>query len=99
MFGTPKKEDTQLQDAIDRILVQMTQQDPDSEEYSKLLKSLERLNALKPPQRPKGISPDTKWAVIGNVVVALIIVGYERGNVLTSKAVMFMKPGSTPKAL
>lgn len=92
MFGPRKNENQQIDDAIARVHVQMLAEELDSENYQNLLKSLERLNALKTPPRPQKVSPDAKWASITTVLVALVLVGYEQGNVLTSKAIMMIKP-------
>ena len=91
MFGKPKYDDSQLNAATDRILAAMEEEDIGSEDYIKMLDSLNKIEALKTPKRPSGVSSDVKWTVLGNALVALIIVAYERSNVLTSKAVMFMK--------
>lgn len=92
MFGPRKNENQQIDDAIARVHAQMLVEDLDSQKYQDLLRSLERLNALKTPPRPMKVSPDAKWGSITTLLVALVLVGYEQGNVLTSKAIMLIKP-------
>lgn len=41
--------------------------------------------------RKKRVSPDTLVAVAGNLLGIIVIVGYENKNVITSKALSFLK--------
>jgi hypothetical protein len=88
MLGKFRKdpEPNALDDQIDAVLAEMAKTTISSEEYAKLLRLLERLNALKTEDRPKPISRD-QWLAAGvHLGGILIIVGYERVNVITSKA-------------
>lgn len=91
MFGKKRPEDIKLQEAIDRLLVCMKNEDPDTEEYTKLLTSLERLEALKPPKRARGISPDALWGGMVQILGIGLVAGYERGNAWTTKALDAVK--------
>ncbi len=87
MFGrTQKNEDQKLEEAIDKILVEMNEYGPMSPEYKPLLKQLERTMALRKPKSHKAPTPDAVLMVAGNVLLALVIVAYEKRNVWTSRA-------------
>ncbi len=93
MFGKFRRdEQTIYDDPIIRILTEMDDYGPDSEEYLTLLPHLERLSKLKAETSPKRISPDTMVIVAGNLLGILIIVAYEQKHVMTSKGLGFIKP-------
>lgn len=77
---------TPLDIAIAEILRDMQGYDPETPEYERLLTRLERLNKLRTEHRRWRFSPDTVLLVAGNLVGILIIVGYERGHVMTTRA-------------
>jgi hypothetical protein len=95
MFGKPRNnmETRRLDFAIDRVLDEMDNYGPDSEEYPKLLTSLERMVALREARNKRTVSTDTLVTTAGYLLGVLLIVGYEHGHVMTSKAVnLLMKP-------
>lgn len=71
---------------IEAIFAEMDLTAPDSEEYPKLLASLERLKKIKAEERKDRISRDTLAIVIGNLLGILLIVAYEHSHVITSRA-------------
>lgn len=77
-------------EAIDRVLRELKETDLSTEEYDALLGNLERLNRLRTEDRSRRISPDTMAIVAANILGILIVVGYERGNVLASKGLGFV---------
>lgn len=81
---------TGLEKAIDDLLNEMNSVSSDSEEYSKMVDQLVKIYNLKDVDRPKRISPDTLATVLGNLAGILLIVGHERANVVTSKALGFV---------
>ena len=85
MFGW-RKTDPELEEAIAAVYAEMKQWDPYSEEYQESLESLERLEKLKAGEGRRRISSDTLIQVGGNLLGILIIVAYERGHVMVSKA-------------
>lgn len=84
-----------LEDAITRIHAELTNVETGSDDYQRLLLQLERLHALKPEQAERRVTPDAIVAVVGNIIGVLIIVGYEREHVLTSKAMNYLMKKST----
>ena len=81
-----KKKPSKLDEAIDEVFSEMSGFTSDAPEYDLMTSQLERLYAIRQQEKPRRVQPDT-WAVIGsNIVGILIIVGYERTHVITSKA-------------
>lgn len=86
---------TDLDKAIEIVLYEMSQHNPDQQAYQEHLKTLERLMALKENDKPR-FSPDTVLIVTGNLLGILVIVAYEQRHVWASKASAFLlKPKFT----
>jgi hypothetical protein len=81
-------EDSELQSAITEAFREIANMTVDSDEYAKSVDQLVKLYSLK--ETPKRISPDTLAMVAGNLLGIVIIVGYERKHVVTSKALNFI---------
>lgn len=81
-----KNEPNLLDTKIEAIHAEMDLTAPDSEEYSKLISRLEQLHKIKAEERKDRVSRDTMWIVIGNLLVAGVIVGHEYGHASASKA-------------
>lgn len=85
MFNKPAEE-TELDRTIIKLELDLQTTEADTKEYAKKVKLLEKLYAIRSKNAPKGVSPDT-WLLVGaNLLGIVIIVGYEHGHVLTSKA-------------
>lgn len=78
-----------LDEVIDMLLARMKEADPNSPEYFKLVQHLDKLTRLKESNKSR-VSKDTIAIVAGNILVVLIVVGYEHGHVVVSKALQFM---------
>lgn len=78
-----------LDETIMELEHDMKTHDGDSEEYATCLNRLERLYKLREKHSRKGLDPNTLLLVGGNLLGILIIVGYERANVIGSKALGF----------
>lgn len=89
---TPKipYENSGLEKAIDDILVDMQGFTSETEEYAAMAKQLTALYSLKDAGRPSRVSPDTMAIVAGNLLGILVIVGYERASVVTSKGLSLL---------
>lgn len=83
-----------LTEAIDSLLREMSDLNGDDPEYAKMADQLTKLYALKEidhkVESGKRISLDTLAVVGANIAGILMIVGYERENVLTSKALSLL---------
>lgn len=66
--------------------------DVDSEAYSKVLRNIERLQALKKKDR-KSLDPNSCLVVAGNLIGILLILGYEQKDFIRSKALGFVLRG------
>lgn len=92
-----KQEHTAVDDQIAEVLALMKTEDAQSEQYSALLTTLERLHKLKLSSEPekKSVSPDAIVAASASIAGIVLILGFEKANVLTSKAMSFVfKPKS-----
>jgi len=76
-----------LDDVITQVLIEMNRVGPEDPEYTNLVAHLNTLSALKANSRRSPLSLDTLALVLGNLAGIVIIVGFERGNVLASQAV------------
>ena len=80
---------------IANVMTRMNTCDPSSDDYQRLMDRLSKLNELKAKEASSNrVSPDTKFMVIGGVVQVVIIVVYERGHVMVSRALNFVKTKS-----
>ena len=85
MFGWFQDKVTPVDEAITELVASMKSMNGDEEEYDDCVKQLERLYALKNTNKRR-VSPDTMAMVIGNIIVVIIIVKFERGAVMVTKA-------------
>ena len=90
---TKRDKKTNLEKEIDDVLSEMELLDKDSKEYRTRVVHLERLYKAKGYDKSRHVSPDTIAIVAGNLLGILIILGYEKANVITSKALGFVIKG------
>jgi hypothetical protein len=62
----------------------------DSQEYAKLLGSVERIHGLMDIKKPSPVSRETLLTVGANILGILLIIKHEDVNVITSKALGFV---------
>lgn len=74
---------------IKRVLDEMEMMGPDHESYDDYVDYLERMYKLKRDDRKTLVDPNTLVIAGANLLVTLIIVGYEQKHVITSKAQQF----------
>lgn len=80
-----------LQSRIDEALSELEGTKIDTNEYQKMLTVVERLYKLQENNTPARVSRDTLVTVAGNLAVVVLILGFEREHVLTTKAFAFLK--------
>ena len=85
-----KRKSSILDESIRTVLAKMKTTDPYSEEYSVLLTDLERLVRLRKDESVNRVSPDTIAVVCANLLGIVIIVGYEHGHVIGSRALQMI---------
>lgn len=81
-------EPTAIEKAIAECYIQLATKQPDTKEYAKTLKQiseLEKLNNLK-NKKTRLFTPDTLLIVGANIVGILLILNYEKADIVASKA-------------
>ncbi len=90
MFTKPESP-TLLEKEITRVLKDMTNKDPASQEYKNLMERLQALHKMADDNRPSRVSPDTALLSATNILGILLIIRHEYVNVITSKAQSFVQ--------
>lgn len=85
-----KNEDPRLEKAIIELMHEMNSVTGDSPEYAQMVKQLGKLYKIREQSASKKVSPDTIALIAGNLAGIVLIVGHERANVVTSKALGFV---------
>lgn len=91
MFIRKKTEKSKLDEALDEVFAELKATTADTPEYAKAVKQLTKLYKLKEIDSKKRVSPDTLALIAANLGGIAIIVGYERANIMTSKALGFIR--------
>lgn len=91
MFTRKKTEKSKLDEALDEVFAELKATTADTPEYAKAVKQLTKLYKLKEIDSKKRVSPDTLALIAANLGGIAIIVGYERANIMTSKALGFIR--------
>lgn len=79
-----------LEDEYVRILVVLSTNQPDSQDYAKLMTSAERVYEMMNNKKSTPISRETLVTVGANLLGILMIIKHEDVNVITSKALGFV---------
>jgi len=82
----PKNEANELDKAINELFEELSYLPGNDEEYAKVVDQLSKLYSLKETESPKRVSPDVLATIAANLLGIIVIVGHERANVVTSKA-------------
>jgi len=80
----PKIVVIKLDEVMDRLLRDMDNYGPDSKEYPKMMKQLQKVVKMR-QQETRKIDRNTMLLVAGNLLGILVIVAYEQKHVFTSK--------------
>lgn len=83
---------TPLEEAIEKVLISMKSTEPDSNEYGTLVDRLDKLHKMKVSDKDtrSRISADTLLIVGANLAGIVLILGFEKANIITSKALSFV---------
>jgi hypothetical protein len=88
MFAKPS-EPTGLDQLIEQLEQFLLTIQPDNKEYTAMVKNLSELHKLRgEPSKP--ISKDALLTTAGSILGILLILNYERLNIVTSKALSFV---------
>ena len=90
MFARKLTSRTKLDEAIDALLERIAEEPYDSEETPRIVDQITKLAKLRDSNPSKRPSPDTLILVAGNLLGIVLIIGHERANVITSKAIAFV---------
>lgn len=90
IFEKSTQEQTHLQKEIDRLLSEMENLDPASEEYKVMAANLAMIYKLQETDKPDRISKDALLAAGVTLSVALLVLYFEKSNVVTSKAFSYI---------
>jgi hypothetical protein len=85
-----KPKPTVLDETIDACLAQLSGIPVESDEFNRKMEQINKLYALREKHAKKGVSSDTLLIVAGNLAGIVMILGYERAHVVTSKALGFV---------
>jgi hypothetical protein len=91
MFTKPKNESSKLDEIIDEVETYILSISPNDEEYSDLVDHLSKLYKIREQESSeKKISANTKAIIIANLAGIVMILGFEKAHVVTSKALSFI---------
>jgi hypothetical protein len=88
-----KDKRTNLEKEIDSVIFEMSTLNPADDKYAIMADNLEKLLKMKSCDKKATISPDTIAIIAGNLLGIILILGYEKANVITSKALGFVLKG------
>jgi hypothetical protein len=92
LFNKKTETDLRLENEINALLAQMKTNTVGSDEYTAAMEALSKLMELKESKNlSRRISPDTLAIVVGNLIGVIVIVSYEKHNIVTSKALTFVQ--------
>lgn len=77
---------SEINEPIAQVLERMAVADPEEPEYEKLCSRLETLVKLRDGEKRNWMNNPATITVIGNLLVTAMVIGYEKHNVMTSKA-------------
>lgn len=89
LFKKKNRDNVELE--MDRLLTELSKYSPEDERYAKINAQLVQLNGLKEPKRK--LSSDTVALIVGNVLVTVMILGFEQFAAVTSKAYSYTMKG------
>jgi hypothetical protein len=83
-------EPNKLEETLDELFDSLSFRSGDTDEYAKIVDQIQKLYPLKDHDSKRKISPDTLAMIAANLAGIALIVGHERMNVVTSKAIGFV---------
>lgn len=75
---------------VTRVLTKIEEYDPESEQYKAAVQNLKTLCEARAQKSSKTITADTVLLVAANLIGILLVLNYERMDVVTSKAMNFI---------
>lgn len=93
MMFIRKKNEDKLEVLIEELSTEMSGKDGASEEYTKMVDNMVKLNEASVDKRKLGVSKDTLLIVGGNLLGILIIMAYEKKDIISTQAMKFISKG------
>ena len=92
MFGDKEipRHQRLLEEELVRVLAELPMHQAGSQEYAKLMNSVERIHSMMDVKSPSPVSRETLLTVGANILGILLIIKHEDVNVITSKALGFV---------
>mgnify|MGYP003596878920 CR=1 FL=1 len=84
------REDLALDEAIRTLLESMDQDDPGSDTYSQKVQNLDTLYKAKAVYGKRHVSADAVLTAAASIVGVVLMLGFEKSNVITTKALSFL---------
>ena len=81
---------TLLDEEIDDLLEDMALLDRSSNEYADMVNHVEKLYKAKSYDESKSISNEAKVSIAANLLGIILILGYEKADIITSRAINFV---------
>ena len=83
--------DTGLNNAISRVLLAMQDSTPGTKEYAELISQLSKLNEIKVNRTKIHVSQDTLATIAAHIAGIVLILHYEKGGFIGTKALGFVQ--------
>lgn len=90
---TKKDKRTEIEKEIDNLARSLRFYNPSEDSYATVAANLETLCRAQERVRKPGVSPDAMVTAASSLAGILLILGYEHGHVITSKALAFVLKG------
>jgi len=90
MFNRKPKPNLAFDEAISALLARIAKEQYDPKETPAIVDQVTKLAKLRDASHPKRPSPDTLILVAGNILGIVLILQFERVNVITSRAIGFV---------
>lgn len=91
MLKKTPTEPTELDKTISRVHLHLEGKEPDSDEYAKALSQLDKLYKMKTYKKESSLKPDMLISAGVNLAGILLILGFERAHVISSKSLGFVR--------
>jgi hypothetical protein len=92
MKGEFTMEKNRLTQEIDRVVLFMSEIDPDSDDYSSAAQNLKVLCEARSKKPSFVVEPEVIVAGLVNLLGIVLIIKHEQFNVVTSRAMTFIRP-------
>lgn len=81
-----------LNDEVDRVVLFLSGEDPDSESYTHAVQNLKTLCEARAKKAASPIDPEILISAGVNLLGIILILRHEQFNVVTTKAMSFIRP-------